>query len=520
MRIVHIETRANVPWYMARAQEDLGHKATVVIRKEAERTGMLYGDVVLQNRGPPNTLVGKASWNWEMLKRWSLLSEADVIHIHYGVWRDRIVYDMLRTLYPRKIYVAHLHGFEARMGVGLRHLKWVDVIFCSTPDLLKHIPQAEWLPHPFPIPHEPALPSKEGKAIIGHFPTKRERKGTDVIIQTFADLFDIAERHPYDEYRIMSGDDVELWVVENVPHERCLQLIQQCDMVVDQLSDYGMYGMLSVEAMSMGKVVVSSYDPSLYDGCPIIRATNDTFADVLESLLHRRDEWDSIGKDCLHYAKRVHDARKVAARALRKYYEAISRKAKGPAVPAWTKSPKRYAKRIERMRSGYAKQEESLRRAMADLHYDSFIDLGCGFGRISKLLLGKGADGVGVDVNLDYLKAARKYLGAGYQVVQADIRFLPFKDRSADLVGAFEVLMHLPPEGAASALDGMSRVGRKYIVHLDWYEDFAVGVRILHNWVHDYPLIHSRSGHSLKMAAVEGKPQGIFIAGKGSEAVP
>ncbi|MHA1505646.1 MAG: methyltransferase domain-containing protein [Candidatus Asgardarchaeia archaeon] len=78
------------------------------------------------------------------------------------------------------------------------------------------------------------------------------------------------------------------------------------------------------------------------------------------------------------------------------------------------------------------------------------LDLGCGTGRYTELLLSKGFDVISVDVSKEMLKITRKRVeGKGYEgkffLLQCDVGFIPFKDRIFDVIlGIFGAFNHTP----------------------------------------------------------------------------
>ena len=87
----------------------------------------------------------------------------------------------------------------------------------------------------------------------------------------------------------------------------------------------------------------------------------------------------------------------------------------------------------------------------------SILDLGCGFGAYSGALIEEGRTCVGCDINLDYLRKAKKNL----PVVNVDTS-LPFKDRAFDTVLILEVIEHVADiEGV---LAEAFRVARKNVL--------------------------------------------------------
>lgn len=517
MRIVHINNIANVAWYLAQAQRSLGHEVTVVVRKDA----VWPGDVILRTRGDP------VSWNWEVLRHWRVFRTAHVVHIHGGIWLSQVAYGLLRRLFPATAFLVHLHGTETRTGRGLHHLDWADAFVCSTPDLRRFGPAIQWIPNPFPLPREAAPSGRLGKVIIGHFPSRRTMKGTERVIEGFYEFASgggVAKVENAGHTKLVSAE-AELWIVEGVSHERALDLMRRCDIVIDQVMPYDSYGMVSVEGMSLGKVVVSSYSPEYYEELPLIRAgPDDRLSGILRDLFERREEWRQIGVASREYVKETHSDLDVAGRFLNLYYDLLSR-------PSWDRErARRYwvgrgRGYLDEFLSGPKLQEFERKRGQAkgletvlkSLDYRDFIEVGCGFGRITQLLKERpGAVGCGIDLSIDQLRSAEAFLGTReVSLVQGDAAHLSFRNESADLVLASEVLMHLPPEDFREALAEMVRISRRYVVNIDWYESYAVGAIGTNAWIHDYPSVYAALGLPvMTFSPHERTLQLIFVADK------
>ncbi len=91
---------------------------------------------------------------------------------------------------------------------------------------------------------------------------------------------------------------------------------------------------------------------------------------------------------------------------------------------------------------------EALRDAMARCGGKSFLDVGCGSGSMSKVLLDAGLNGTGVDFSESALELAEKklkrYVEAGnYSVRRADIFDLPDDAFKVDLVISYMVMEHI-----------------------------------------------------------------------------
>jgi ubiquinone/menaquinone biosynthesis C-methylase UbiE len=87
------------------------------------------------------------------------------------------------------------------------------------------------------------------------------------------------------------------------------------------------------------------------------------------------------------------------------------------------------------------------------------LDAGCGTGYGLQVLRGVGpAKLVGVDTSEDAVARARKEVDRYAEIVQGDVRKLPFDDDAFDVVVCFEVIEHI--EGHDEALGEMRRVLR------------------------------------------------------------
>jgi glycosyltransferase involved in cell wall biosynthesis len=104
-------------------------------------------------------------------------------------------------------------------------------------------------------------------------------------------------------------------------------MYEQADLVIDQLL-VGWYGGMAVEAMALGKPVISYIregdlrfiPPAMSSQLPIIRATPSTLYDVLsEWLTVRRQELSRVGSRSRAYVERWHDPLWIANRLKREY---------------------------------------------------------------------------------------------------------------------------------------------------------------------------------------------------------
>jgi glycosyltransferase involved in cell wall biosynthesis len=166
--------------------------------------------------------------------------------------------------------------------------RWSDTTYCLNPDLLQYVPGARFMPYASvdldalqPAPKE----SRNGRAFrVVHAPTNRQLKGTQAVI----DAVNEAAR----------STDIELDLVEGVPHAEVIERIRRADIAVDQL-ELGWYGGFAVECMALGTPVIAWIDPAQLDAAPseftnelpIIRATKASLTAVL---LHAAAELDLV----------------------------------------------------------------------------------------------------------------------------------------------------------------------------------------------------------------------------------
>jgi glycosyltransferase involved in cell wall biosynthesis len=143
---------------------------------------------------------------------------------------------------------------------------------------------------------------------VVHAPSNREKKGTRFVIEACEQL------------------PVELDVVENVPHEEARARYARADIVVDQLNA-GWHGVFALEAMALGKPVVTYLKPDVVERSaegfgvriPIVPATKETLVEALRPLVAEPERRRELGAASRDYVERVHDVDRVADRLVDLY---------------------------------------------------------------------------------------------------------------------------------------------------------------------------------------------------------
>jgi glycosyltransferase involved in cell wall biosynthesis len=305
LRVTHCPVNtAGAPWQNVQALRRKGVDAQLVVfnryRLHPE------ADWSLERRGG---LLRQQVTQWRAFAR--LLPQTDVFHFYFGLTLvpKSLQFPILRA--SRKKSVLHYLGSDIRgkprheLAFGRR----ADAQVVGSYDAIRWVPEAEVIPPGIDLSgYAPTPPSDSPRPIVVHAPSNRARKGTEHVIAA-------CERLP-----------VELDLIEGLHHDEARERYRRADIVVDQLNA-GWYGIFAIEAMALGKPVVSF----LHDGAvartedafglpvPIVRATKATLADALRPLVDSPEERRRIGAESRIYVERVHDADRVADRLLELY---------------------------------------------------------------------------------------------------------------------------------------------------------------------------------------------------------
>ena len=113
--------------------------------------------------------------------------------------------------------------------------------------------------------------------------------------------------------------------------------------------------------------------------------------------------------------------------------------------------------------------------------FNSVLELGCGFGRITKLLLtnyNNITDYFTVDISPDQIENAKTLISSTklpndevkINFLVSDIQSLKL-DKQYDLVILSEVLLHILPTEIDSIIKKIISSSKKHIINIDWYAD-------------------------------------------------
>ena len=305
MRVTHCPVNtAGIPWTNVQALRRRGVDARLVVfnayRLHPE------SDVDLDR---PDGLVARQFVQARSFAR--LAPKTDVFHFYFGLTLlpKSVQFRLLRALGKRS--VMHFLGSDIR-GKTPEQLAWAQQAGAR---VVGSYDAARWMPDAHVIPPgidltdlAPSPPSDRARPVVLHAPSSRRRKGTEDVIAACAEL------------------DVELELVEGLDHRTAFERYRNADIVVDQLKA-GWYGVFAIEAMALGKPVVTFLhdeavrrtEEAFGVDVPIVQATKETLVEVLRPLVDSPDERRRVGAASRAYVEQVHDADRIAARLVDLY---------------------------------------------------------------------------------------------------------------------------------------------------------------------------------------------------------
>lgn len=206
-----------------------------------------------------------------------------------------------------------------------------EKIYCLNPDLMHVLPKrAIFMPYCSISPKE-WLPKftqlKKRPLKIGHAPSNRIAKGTDLILKAVSDLK-------------AEGFNFEFELIENLSNEDARKRYEAIDILIDQLF-YGWYGGVAVEAMALGKpvmVYIRSDDlgfipKMMREEFLFIEVNPKTIKDGLrEVLMMSRPELLEIAHRSRGFVERWHDPKVIISQYKADYENALQARKVGAYV--------------------------------------------------------------------------------------------------------------------------------------------------------------------------------------------
>jgi glycosyltransferase involved in cell wall biosynthesis len=287
---------AGVPWTNAEALRRRGIDARLVVFERYRLHP--EADESLDLRGG---LLRRQPRQWAALAR--LLPRTDVFHFHFGLTLvpQLLQWPILRA--ARKKSVMHYLGSDIRGKTPeqLASGRKADAQVVGSYDAIRWVPEAEVIPPGVDVAAiTPEPPSDRDRPLIVHAPSSRRRKGTEHVIAA------------------VEGLDADLELVEGLHHDEAFERYRAADVVVDQLNA-GWYGLFAIEAMALGKPVVTFLhdeavrrtEEAFGTRVPIVSATAETLREALRPLVADAGRRREVGGASRAYVERVHDLNRI-----------------------------------------------------------------------------------------------------------------------------------------------------------------------------------------------------------------
>lgn len=353
LKILHLPTSTgNNSWRLSRAERELGHDSSVLVRGGSWLNYPADIDLGIQSKTSIRTLFQLTKAFWEIRNRY------DIFHFNAGSTLLHRAYDIKAwdlPYYPKKtkLFVTY-NGCDARQkaptvsrapisacmdgccedplcSIGKcdipkqkcieKFATHVKHIFALNPDLLWVLPQKKTSFLPYAVnggdnARSPFAPGQRKKLKILHAPTNREKKGTKFILAAMKTL---AQKYP---------DEVELILIEKMPHQEATRLYLEADLVIDQLL-IGWYGAFAIEVMQLGKPVIAYINENDLVHVPkqmaqevqeaFIPANIHTIQNVLERCVWDRDLLREKARYGEEYVQKWHDPLAIAKQVIEHY---------------------------------------------------------------------------------------------------------------------------------------------------------------------------------------------------------
>jgi SAM-dependent methyltransferase len=174
----------------------------------------------------------------------------------------------------------------------------------------------------------------------------------------------------------------------------------------------------------------------------------------------------------------------------------------------WTEQGKTYKEQF-RYNKNFELQEQMLidylKKNVSLSPSSTVLEVGCGFGRITKLLLLNFPikEYLAVDLSPHQIENAKEYVRPKETIkkegkANPDIKFIVSDiqslqvDKKYDLVIASEVLLHVLPSEINEVISKLVSLSNKHIVNIDWYEEQTPKRVAPHNFIHNYEEIYKK----------------------------
>jgi len=274
-----------------------------------------------------------------------IFDKFDIFHFHFGESLIYSNFDLPALKFMGKRIVMNFWGSDVRLGEIAKkrnpfysdeiHIgddtakvermkilsRYVDAVLVSDYELYEYVepyfnniivvPQA--VDTKKLLPKYPSLENKRPKIV--HAPSRTNVKGTSYIETAIAKL---SQKYKF-EYIRLTG----------VNHDKVMEALTEADIVIDQIL-LGTHGILSIEAMALGKPVICYIREDLLSryptDLPLVNANPLNIEKAIERLIKSPQLRYELGRRSRTYVESHHDKRLVAEKLLSVYSSLIGSK--------------------------------------------------------------------------------------------------------------------------------------------------------------------------------------------------
>jgi SAM-dependent methyltransferase len=169
----------------------------------------------------------------------------------------------------------------------------------------------------------------------------------------------------------------------------------------------------------------------------------------------------------------------------------------------WFERGKKY--RDEYRPNKYAELQENilldyLKNIPISSSFSTILEVGCGFGRIAKLLLSNFPnilEYIAIDLSPHQIENAKEFVKHVIDIkehnplkfIVSDIQSFQ-NEKKYDLIISSEVLLHVLPSEIEKIMNKIVDMSNKHIINIDWYEGKTPKNAAPHNFIHQYETIY------------------------------
>lgn len=228
------------------------------------------------------------------------LYDFDIYQLDGGLGFLRNCKFIRKLVEKNKKIICFYYGSDLRIRGVIPYIDKISSLNLTVEYYHKYFhPNINFVPFPFDSEKFKNFTVNLDKVVIGHSPTNRLLKGTDVILQVLSKL-----RGKY---------DFEIKMIENLPYDEAIRAKSECTIFIDQISDFG-YGISGLESLAMGIPTCTSLVkdfPEEYPEHPFIEVNESDLYEKLEKLILDKNYRSRKGSEGKNWVRDVHNHLKV-----------------------------------------------------------------------------------------------------------------------------------------------------------------------------------------------------------------